>query len=173
MTATGAGGGAGGTFQGNGVGNGINATGGSGAGSGAGGAFTAGTSSNDSIVGLVGPIYPNCSAPTAPVTNRLYKDNVPKSYGTIVTNGTGGISSVNGFNVNPTVALSTASIQVTFETNMANSNYAVIPSLFEAGAGAVPVAVSSQNMTQFVLTTNTVNPETNSVTLTFIVMGQQ
>jgi hypothetical protein len=171
MTATGAGGGAGGTFQGNGVGNGINATGGSGAGSGAGGAFTAGTSSNDSIVGIGGPIYPNCSAPTSPVANRLYKDNIPKAF--LYAVGTSGaISTDVGMNLSVSGTNST-SVLLAFNTPMANANYAVMATCYQTGVGGAACGPYNQTASGFEVGVDGFNPSSTSFTLSIVVFGQQ
>jgi hypothetical protein len=123
---------AGAVCQGSGNGNGLNAVGGA---NGAGVNATAGSANNDSIVGNVGPIFPNCSAPSNPAPNRLYKDNHVAAAAMLTTNGA--TPTINfGFNIaNVTATLS--QIAVTFTTPMANADYCVVPSAVVDGASNV------------------------------------
>jgi hypothetical protein len=63
-----------------------------------------------------------------------------------------------------------------FETPMANNNYTVVASGYEATVGTVAMGVSSRTTGGFTITTvsaTIVNPQTSQVTIDYVVMGQQ
>ena len=156
-----------------GTGNGVEGTGGA---NGAGGKFTAGSISNDSIVGLVGPIFPNCAAPGTPAANRLYRDNVPKSWGTATTNGAGGSTVTAYFNSSTIVGLTSTTINVAFSQPMASANYSVnVTGTFDTFgvAQVINKSLSGFQVSLVTLAAGLVNPLTTAGTLDWQVFAQQ
>lgn len=65
-------------------------------------------------------------AATVGQLNRLAAKNTPKAWGIFQTDGVGGITLLNGFNISG-VALSGGAAQITFASAMANANYVIMP----------------------------------------------
>lgn len=132
---TGTGGGTAGAIGVRGTGGASNGIGvrGDGTGTGVGGYFDGagdGSSASDDAAELAQNLKMSGSNPasTTGFSNRLTKKNIAKAWGLIATNGVGGVSVSDGFNISSVALIGTTAIQVNFATAMASANFASVVS---------------------------------------------
>jgi hypothetical protein len=175
----GTGSGAGGKFFGGSTdGYGVDATGG---GSAPGGTFASGTASTGAApqsalkltngnLSLSGVTNPNT---TVGFSNTLTPKNVPKAWGYVTTDGVGGATLQDGFNISSCALTGPGTgIICTFATNMANANYAVLISgVGISGTAPIYQSVSSKTTSSFTIGASSYS--TIAVGTSFSVMSSQ
>jgi len=100
--------------------------------------------------------YSNPANSTAPSVNELRAKNIPKSWGTVTTNGGGGVSVDDGFNC--TATINGTAIRITFPTPMTNANYA-------------PVVTAQYNAAAYVANVNSANKTTGYFEIVIVNMA--
>lgn len=117
----------------------------------------------------------NLPVATAPVSNALYANNVPKAWGKFTTDGVGGVTLTEGFNCS--VAINANDVRVTLLTPMADNNYHVSKSHHTSNPHHV-VGPFNQGTSVFDLrlvdmSGVTQSLSTNSEVISFAVIGNQ
>lgn len=79
---------------------------------------------------------------------RVNPKNTVLCHGRIVTDGAGGISFINGFNLSSTVSLAGGAISISFATTAPSANYAVLLGVGRSSAGQTSVDGASNSNTQ-------------------------
>src|SRR6266851_574311 len=167
--------GLGGSFQGTGTGTvfgqsaGIEAAGGPGATS-----FTVPAIRSFGYIDLSGGSNP---ASTQGFSNSLTLKNTVKAWGKITTDGAGGVTVQDGFNIT-SVSISTTQIIVNWATNFANTNYAPVGNSFSGGPQFYYVVLTPVGSMTFEIRSSTapgtaLNPQTTATTSLITVMGTQ
>lgn len=118
---------------------------------------------------------------TAPFLNTLTPANVPKAWGLVTTDGSGGITLVEGFNVDSVIINTTDNfIGVILAGDIATANYAVVASRVIGGTDATngsvgphTLAQSSFGLSVFDDVNAKVDPEAVPVVVQFAVFGKQ
>lgn len=164
LTATGNGTAPGGTFTGGATGGaGLSATGG--ASGGAGGTFTGGAGDGHGLVAAgngtgnalqvgAGNVKFTGSNPAATtgLTNTLTPANFEKASARITTNGSGGVTIVDGFNVSSVALLGATILELTLASAMADTNYRIQVTFEEGPAYYYPGLVYANSTTTIRIT---------------------
>jgi hypothetical protein len=119
--------------------------------------------------------------PSQALANDLRAKGIVKAQGTIITNGTGGITLFNALSCS--IDISVGHLRVTMLTPMADTNYNIAlgmdDSIIGTGGGWVRPGVNYRviSTTQFLLpaynSTTSLDPTTQAYRVSFIVTGQQ
>lgn len=108
-------------------------------------------------------------------TNMLYSSNIPKAWGLITTDGSGGVTVVDGFNI-ASVSLSSGDIQVTLKKAFTSADYAVTASsgsLSTPAAVGVPSTSSIILLRQYTTSHTQLSASSNAVAISFTAFGKQ